>query len=271
MDYEQYYSYSNARIIALILIGFFMFNYYMHPMDMIFKPTNINQSINTTPTPIIIYKNVTVLVTPTPDGKTYFASEYQSGIRKLGRWFSWTRDNVSGYEGQNIHVKVYDYRIFNSIHIFNAPDYNYYEILPNQENTKYLFIFVKIYMDDYKEDKTKLWLPSETHYYVSAKGITYQPITWDKQLRIKELEEVVNDNEDYRIGYYGVFNTYSPDKKYRASAGETYTDIYWIYPGESNAIDGYIIYAIPKDIEDKDIEVLTDMYSFGQPSWKLIA
>jgi len=261
----------NPKIpVILLIIGFF-FVISGIPFIMIkntfFKPVQNNTTV--TPTPIIIYKNVTVMVTPTPDGKTYFAGEYQSGIRKLGRYFSWYREDVEGKKDMSGHVKIYDYRFFNSIHIFDPTDYRYYEIIPNQDNAKYLFIFVKIYLDDIAGDDVPLWLPDENHYFVMANNTVYKPVKFEKRLRIKELEETFNDNNDFRIAYYGVFNTYTRDLRYRSSAGEYAQQLYYVMGGESNAIDGYIVYYIPKEIQEKDIKIFTDMYAFGNPEWIL--
>jgi hypothetical protein len=269
MDYEKHYTYTNPRVLFIIIILILGFNYYIHPMDIIFKkPVVVNQTpVNNT---IVIYRNITVTVTPTPDGKTYFAGEYESGIRKLGRYFSWFNKDVQGKEDMSGHVKVYDVMYFDSLHIFNPSDYTYYEIRPSDDTKQYCFVFVKIYLDDIIGDNTPLWLPTESHFYLQSKDKIYNPITWEKQLRIKELEETWNDNNNFRIGYYGVFNTYSRDLRYKSTAGEYAQDIYYVIGGESNAIDGYIIYEIPKGSKPDENLVLMDLYSFGQPSWKLI-
>lgn len=270
MDYETHYTYSNKHLVLLVIIGFFLINYYVHPMDLLIKkpaPTNTTNETNNT---IIIYRNVTVTVTPTPDGKTYFAGEYEDGIRKLGRPFSWYQRDVQGKEDMSGHVKVYDYRSFDSIHVFDHTDYKYYEIRPADENNRYVFIFVKIYLDDVIGGNTPLWLPTEKHYYLQAFNQVFTPEEWDKTMRIKELEETWTDNNDLRIKYYGVFNTYSRDLRYAKTAGEVAEPIYYVMGGESNAIDGYIVYSVPKNIKIEDITVITDMYAWGTPSWRLI-
>lgn len=268
MDYEQNYSYSNKRVLLIIIIGLWAINSAFHPLDMIMKKPEINTTINETNNTIIIYRNITVTVTPTPDGITYFAGSADDGVRKLGRIFTWDRRNVEGKKDLSGYVKVYDYRTFDSVHIFLPTDYNYYEVKP-ADDKKYLFIFVKIWLDDIGSNVDKLWLPNESHYIADVSGIAYSPIQWEKQLRIRELEEIWNDNNDFRIGYYGVFNTYSRDLKRKSTAGEYAEDLYYVYSGESNAIDGYIIYEIPKDSKDENIIILSNIHAFGNPSWKL--
>ena len=235
-DYEKYYTYSNSRTLILIVIGLWLVNMYAHPIDLIMKPQPVNISVNATPTPIIIYRNVTVTVTPTPDGKIYFASEYQDGIRKLGRLFSWMRYNALGNETMSSHVKVYDYRDFKSLHIFNPSDYKYYEVMPQEEDNRYIIIFVKIWLDDVTGSDMPLWLPNEQHYYLQSFNQVFTPVKWDRQLRIKELEDTFNDNRDSRIQYYGQYNVYTRDLRYKSTAGEKAEDIYWVMGGESNAV-----------------------------------
>jgi hypothetical protein len=262
----------NPKIKIIIVIGIIILLLSGIPFkiikDTVSPPKIINQSLNVTPTPIIIYKNVTVLVTPTPDGKTYFAGEYQTGLRRMGRLFSWYHENATGFKDMSGHVKIYDYRFFSSIHIFNPTDYRYYQVDSSQDK-KFLFVFVKIYLDNIIGKADSLWLPNEYHYYVSAKNTLYNPIQFEKRLRIRELEETWNDNGDFRIGYYGVFNTYSREIQYASTAGEVAQPIYYVKGGESNAIDGYIVYEIPYDINENDINIIGDMYAFGQPSWTL--
>jgi hypothetical protein len=270
MDYEQHYTYSNSRLLIILVLALVIGNYYFHPLDKIFPQNN---SINVTPVnnTIIIYRNVTVTVTPTPDGKTYFAGEYENGIRKLGRPFSWLQKNAEGLTSMSGHVKIYDTRYFDSLHIFDPTTYTYNEIKPSNDNNQYCFIFVKIYIDNViGNGAPDLWLPNEQHFFLQSKDKVYYPIEWTKWLRIKELENTWNDNNDHRIEYYGVYNSYSRDLKYKSSAGVYAQDIYWVIGGESNSIDGYIVYEIPKGSEPDENYVLAELYSFGIPTWKLV-
>lgn len=256
-------------IIAIIIFFVILSGIPFALIKVTFFPNPINKTVNETNNTVFIYRNITVTVSPTPDGKQYFAGEYQSGIRKMGRWFSWYRPNVLGKKDLSCHVKVYDYRMFEHIHVFDPSDYKYYEVKPNQEGMKYLFIFVKIYVDDVSGDDVRPWLQKEDHYYAQINGTLYTPIGWEKRLRIKELEETFNDNDDFRIAYYGVFNTYSRDKRYASTAGEVAEDLYYVMGGESNAIDGYIVYYIPTETKEEDVLILGNMDSFGQPAWTL--
>jgi hypothetical protein len=238
----------------------------MYPM---IKPEQ-EITINNTPnvSVITIYKEIEILVTPTPDGIIYYATEYQEGIRKLGRPFSWIRSDVSGLKDMAVHVRIYDYRVMDSYHWFNPSDYKYYEEFPSNKNNKFVFVFINILMDDISGDDTRMWLPDEKHYGIQIGQTIYQPLDFMKQLRIQELEDTYNLNDDHRIGYYNSYNYYSSNLNNAPTAGETYTNITWLRGGKSNAVDGYLVYEVPKEIELKDMILTANFYEFGNAAWK---
>ena len=114
-----------------------------------------------------------------------------------------------------------------------------------------------------------MWLPDENQFWLMSGGKTYQPVDWDKQLRIKEIEDTSTEDGATNVEYYGVINTYSRDKKHRATAGEYAQPVYYVRGGESNAIDGYIIYEIDKGNSPEENIVMGAMYAFGNPSWSM--
>ncbi|HAX17997.1 MAG TPA: hypothetical protein DCY00_05315 [Actinobacteria bacterium] len=247
-----------GSVFAIIIIAVFF------PYQMLEKPKYIPINVTITPTPIIEY----IYVTPTPDNGIYYAGEYLSGVRKLGRYFSWYRDNVSGYHDLSGHVKVYDYRIFDHVHAY-YPENAKYSILFPAAGKKYLFVFVKIWLDNISGDDVRLFVPDETHFIASVKGNSTQPIKWEKRLRLREFEETTNENGEYGIQYYGTFRKYTRDLEYAPSAGEYADPQINIYAGESNAIDGFIVYEIDTDAQPEDIKIVGNMYAFGAPVWIL--
>jgi hypothetical protein len=273
-DYEQNFFEEkiNYRFIAIILICTLVVGVLFYPaMSKSMEKPKVNLSNITIPTetpfqPIIQY----VYVTPTPDkdnGQVY-ASEYNQGIRKLNRYFSWYRDNVTGLKDMSGHVKVYDYRLFKTYHWFNPNDYKYYEQMAG-DGKQYLFVFAKIYLDDVIGDDTRMWVPNEFHYSVQIKDQIFYPLAHEKRLRIKELEETWNDNNDYRIQYYGTFRTYNRNLAYANTSGEIAEQIYYLKGGVSNAVDGFIIYEIPSNTNINDVIVLSNIYQFGKIGWVL--
>lgn len=264
MDGEYEFN-SRVVVFGIIFMGIIIALFF--PYQMFEAPKKVvNITVNITPeiTPIIKY----VYVTPTPDNGIYYAGEYQQGIRKLGRYFSFYRDNVSGLHDLSAHVKVYDYRIFDHVHAYFPEEAKYYAQYPSA-GKKFLFIFVKFWLDDITGDDVRPWTPDENHYIVSVKGNSSLPIKWDKRLRLRELEETGTDNDDTRIQYYGTLRLYSRDLTYAKTAGEYAKQLNYTYAGESNAIDGFIVYEIDVDVMPEDIKIIGNMNEFGGPIWIL--
>lgn len=256
----------NLQFLAVVGVALIILAFMLYP---VFKPkdipkTNITPNVST----ITIYKEIIVTVTPTPDGKLYFADEYQSGVRKINRPFSWYREDVSGKKDMSVHVTVYAYRVFNSFTWFNAQDYKYYKQFPTSIDNKFVFVFVQIYMDDIIGNDARMWLPDEKHFALQVNNKLNYPIAdFPKHLRIKELEETFDKNDVNRVSYYGTERTY--EKGNPKTAGETTINFTYLKGGISNAIDGYLVYEIPKDIPDEELKITASFNSFGNSAWIL--
>jgi hypothetical protein len=282
----------NSRIIVFAILGIILliaifFPYSSFDKPKIIDPTNLTLSdkdkvviyskltpeerikvanyIMTTPTPVIQM----VYVTPTPDNGYYYVSEYESGIRKLQRPFSFSRKDVSGLKDLTAHVTVYDYRIMDSYNWFNPADYKYYEQKPLDNNNKFLFVFIQFYIDDISGDGVKFWLPKDNSFAVQIDETLYQPIEFEKQIRIHELEEIYNFNDDNRITAYNSIRMYSHSTEKTKTAGEYSQNIDVLQPGKSNAIDGYLLFEVPNHISVDNTKILGTFYAFGESQWVL--
>jgi hypothetical protein len=263
---------------------------------------------NTTPNVLIVYKTIEKLVTPTPDGHIYFASEYQNGTRLLQHPFSWIRNNAliaqnantsaPIYDNNGIFIAsenpenkpdtqdmkvttiVYDYKMFDKLHAFNPADYKYEEIYPDNPENKFLLVFVYVFMDDIIGDDTRMYMFKNDAFVVyeqnshSPDKKTYYSKEFPFQLRFKELEETFTFNNDYRVEAFKSFRQYGSylsNPEYVSTAGEYNDQQYYLRGGKSNALDGYLIYEIPKDDNPEDLIVLGSFYSFGWSNWLLRA
>lgn len=271
MEYEINYDNKPINLHLIIIIGIAAIVFYIMFFPMFFSQVKTDIPVEVTPnvSVITITEYVTVLVTPTQDGIHYFASEYQNGLRKIKKPFSFNQQDVTGYKDLVVHAQVYDYRIFDYYTWFNPTDYKYYRERPSAPDKKFAFVFMNIWMDDNTGDDTRLWLPNASHFGLQARDTIYYPIPFMKQLRIKELEETYNLNDDSRIKYYGVNTYYSSNKQYAETAGETYEELTYLRGGKSNAIDGYIVFEIPEDIKEEELVFRGEFYKFGSASWKL--
>lgn len=253
-------------IVILLLSGIpsKMYKEYTKP------PKIINQSINVTPTPQIIY----ITVTPTPDNGVYYSGEYQNGTRKLQRPFSWFRENVSGLKDMAVSVSVFDYRIFPKLHLSNLAKTNsltpeqYYEIYPQTDNSEFLFVFVSLTMNNIIGDDSRMWFPDKDHFSVQIDNNIYYPTPFTLQ-RIQELETVSDLDRAVYTHPYGETKKYTKNSDKVESQGYYNVDTWYLRGGESNTESGFIIYEIPKNTPKEKIFINGAFFAFGYSSWIL--
>lgn len=271
MEYERDYDREplNFQLIGIIAIVAIVFMFMIYPvLAKSIAPKPVAPVI--TPAPIetkIVYQIVEIK--PTPDGFTYFASEYEDGIRKTGRPYSWIRNRVVGLQDMAGHIRIYDYKEFSKLHWYNAADGRYHTMYPDS-GKKFLFVFVNVYLDDVTGQDTRYYIPKQNAFIAYADDRTvYYPFTYPYYVRIKELEETFNYNEVTSVKAYGQERRYSRDLKYKETAGEYSLPIDFIYAGKSNAEDGYLVYQIDENINVNDITIAVNIFE-AHPSWKLI-
>lgn len=305
----------NPRILAvLVMVGFFAF--LLFGGGLLF-PNKDKVRINITNNTTIIYKTITqiVTVTPTPDGHTYFASEYQNGTRLMQRPFSFIRYNamlnqnanntplteneslsqqINSYNSSNIvrpvltpdgkdmkiTTIVYDYRLFDKLHQFNPETYKYEEISPD-EGKQFLFVFVHTFMDDVIGDDTRMWMFSGKSFVVYDGSQSYLPFEYQVERRFRELENTYTFGHGYKVQAFKSFRQYSglyepsintievSHDTLVGNAGEINDEIYYLRGGESNAVDGYLLFEIAKDDTPDKLTVGAQFYSFGWSQWLL--
>lgn len=259
----------NPRIFAfLAIVGFFIFLAF--GQNIIFPKRNIEEN-NDNNTVIVVIENITtIMVTPTPDGHTYFASEYQNGTRLLKRPYSFIRYNALYGQDMKVTTIVYDYKFFDKLHWFNPAQYKYQEMLPTNTDNKFCIIFIYTFMDDIVGDDTRMWMFNRSYFGVYDGTNVYQNTAYPYQLRFRELEDTTNFNGDSNIQAFKQQRMYNPEEYNIKTAGEFSDESYYLRGGRSNAIDGYMIYEIPKDKTPEQITVLANFASFGNANWRLV-
>ena len=260
--------YNPIRIIGIIIIAGLFIWYFPITHNLLFPAP---KTIETTKL-IYINNTKTVFVTPTPDGRIYFASEYQSGIRKLNQPYSFisykASDGISKNNSFKFSVNVYDYRQFDYLHWYN-PSLGKYQILFPKTGYKFLFVFVDAYIDDILSDNIRIWLPNNFQFQYLTDVFTEYADNETKQLRYRELEFTPNINNDGYIQYYGQKRMYVNTEDTRKTAGEYSEQQYYLYEGFSNRMNGYILYEIPDYINIQNGYIIANFGGFGYSSWSL--
>jgi hypothetical protein len=243
-------------IIFIIAIG----------LPMTFPKPVIKQ--NVTPNITYVYKTVTVLVTPTPDGHIYYSGEYQNGTRLLKRPFTWIRYNALGKQDMKVTTIVYDYAYFEKLHWFNPTTYKYQELTPNGINKTFLLVCINTFMDDKGGDDTRMYaMPRKAFAVFDGMNTTYN-IEYPYQWRFREVENMHNFN-NLQLEAFKSFRAYSSSSDNSATAGEYNDENYYLRGGESNSIDGFLIFEVDKDSKPEDTKVLAQFRVFGYSSWRL--
>ena len=224
---------------------------------------------NTSGNITIVYRDVIKLVTPTPDGHIYFASEYQNGTRLLQRPYSWIRYNALGKQDMKVTTIIYDYKIFNKLHSFNPSTYKYEEILSSSLDKKFLMVFIYVFMDDIIGDDTRMWMFNRSFFAVYDGNETYRPIEYQYDLRFKELEDTYTFDHSTGVQGFKSFREYSRSSEYSYRAGQYNDEIYYLRGGKSNAIDGFLLYEIDENKTPENLIILGNFYSFGSAQWRL--
>jgi hypothetical protein len=251
--------------IGLFLIIFLV----MYGLPMTFPHPTIKVNNSTVKNVTYVYVTKTVLVTPTPDGHTYYAGEYQNGTRLLKRPFTWIRYNALGKQDMKVTTLVYDYAYFEKLHWFNPTTYKYVEMLPTSENKKFLVVCIDTFMDDIAGDDTRMWMIPRNSFAVFDGLNTSFSLEYAYQWRFRELESMSNFNGDGYIQGFKSSRAYSPNTDFRETAGEYNEEQWYLRGGQSNAIDGFLIFEVDKDSQPIDTKVLAQFRVFGYSSWRL--
>jgi len=172
----------------------------------------------------------------------------------LGKLFSFGSGRVAS-EGT-----VYRYWINDTYHWHNDLDNRYY---PEKPPSGYKYLFVFVHMTNTGD--TRVWYPPSRTIAVHYDGSTYTPDTThflpdkaddenDKPIEIREIQFFQKLNGDEYVEDFGY------------SHGTT---SFFLYPGESNSLDGYIIYIVPASLTPEKTYVVIPFNGQDTGVWKL--
>lgn len=269
-EYEQSFDKPIINLQALFFIVLIIGAGFWYLSPIVFPKEKVSPIIKNESTAIqIVYINVTV--TPTPDGKLYYASEYQNGIRKISNKFSFYADNASGFKRMYISSTVFNYKTIESLHWFNPTDYKYYSMVPHV-GYKYLIVYYAMWMDDRAADNTQFHIPKSENFVVQSlhdSNRLYYPIDYPAQLRFAEMEDDLDYRNKESIQSFGQHREYTRKSDGKNTAGEISVEDTILRAGLSNTMSGYKIYEIPDYLKDDELIAGINFYAFGDTWWRL--
>lgn len=200
--------------------------------------TPMENKTNITHSEPIITDQSTIIPTPTIDPFPY--------ALKIGGKFVFGSDEVRSI------ATVYRYKLFDNYTYHNdALNINLPQNPP--EGKKYLFVFLNIE----NIGKTRVFIPTVKAITVLSKGEIFA-IDPDRNpdLWIVELQTSKKLNNGESVRDFGIKEKGMIESEF-------------VYPGTSNAIDGYLIYVVPKDINPEETIVSIAFNGYENGFWVL--
>jgi hypothetical protein len=165
-----------------------------------------------------------------------------------------------GSEKVASEATVYRYWINDTYEWHNDKDNNYYVQSP-QAGNKYLFVFIQLV----NIGDTRVWFPSAGSVVVNYNGARYyQDQSHYKPNKAHDVRETPLEVKE--IQYFHKLNGDEYVEDFGFSHG---TELAYLYPGSSNAVDGYIIYEVPKSLNPEGTYVMIPFNGKDQGVWKL--
>jgi hypothetical protein len=186
--------------------------------------------------------------TPTPEPDPF------PDALNLKEWFPFGSGNVAS------KATVYKYWINDTYQWHNDMDNHYYIQKPHAGN-KYLFVFVHMV----NNGDTRVWFPSAGNVIVHYGGASYyQDQSHYKPNKASDIKATpVEVNE---IQYFHKLNGEEYVEDFGFSHG---TELAYLYPGISNAVDGYICYEVPQSLIPEKTYVEISFNAKDRGVWKL--
>jgi hypothetical protein len=188
----------------------------------------------------------TIMPTPTPD---LFPDAF-----RLGEKMPFGSGEVAS-EGT-----VYRYWINDTYQWHNDMDNKYYPQVPSAGN-KYLFVFV--YMENV--GSTRVWLPHAGTVSVWNNGNTY----YEDPEHYKPDKATDRDATAIEVREIQYFHKMNGDEYVEDFGFSHGAELGYIYPGKSNAVDGYIIYEVPQSLVPEETYVSIAFNGDDHGVWRL--
>jgi hypothetical protein len=227
-----------------------------------------------TPVPIPT-KIITTVPTPTPvitipTAAQKFVDPFAPGERSEGQWYKWLRNDVLGLKDLNVGIILYRHRWMDRYTWYNPAMAQYYTQAPSPGNR---YFVVWVHEEMFGENQSfdpRMWGFDETAFRLQAGQNLYAIETSHNPVaRIKEFDDYVDYTKTVTAGPFGYDIIYTGQSLH--TGGFVAQRQGWLRMGAGNAFDGYMIFEIPKETQEKDIRLLGNFASFGDANWKIAA
>ena len=187
-----------------------------------------------------------------------------AGERNIGQWYNFTISNVSGYSRASYHYVVYN-AYFRDNYSYLDENWQDLEMQYPGPGQKYLFVWIAGYLDD---SSTDWWGWDRYHFpmWYNNVAVVPEPVT---MVSTQFTLHYWNHDHPRLIG--GMENaSYYPGFTW---SGEPYgfydgVELDRMYPGITNAYNGYVIYQVPKQATMDQIRIAMNTYT-DQAWWNI--
>lgn len=173
---------------------------------------------------------------------------------RLKERFSFGSGNIAS------EATVYRFWINDTYEWHNDMDNRYYVEKPRAGN-KFLFVFVHMQ----NNGNYRVWFPPAGNIIVSHNGASYTEDQGHYKPN-KASDEDATPIEVKEVMYFQKLNGDEYAEDFGFSHG---TELAYLYPGASNAVDGYIVYQVPKSLVPEETYVMISFNAQDQGVWKL--
>jgi hypothetical protein len=198
-----------------------------------------------------------------------FVDPFVPGLRSENQWYKWYRPEVSGLKDLQIGIVCYRHAFLDRYTWWNPSTGNYFTQRPTLGNRFFIVWVHEEMIGTSPKDDPSFWSFDERAFALqvgneimpSQMNTTYNPV-----LRIKELDEKTDYYDTITappFGYYVKYTGHAPQ-----SGGFEAQKLGWLRMGKGNAIDGYIIYEVPRETQIRDVQLLGEFGTFGNVIWR---
>jgi hypothetical protein len=230
---------------------------------------DISKQPSVAPTPFATIAKPTITYpTAIPTVEMKFVDPYTSGERFEGQWYKWFRQNVSGFKHMNAGVVVYRHAFLDGYTWWDNAMGQYFPA-PAPLGRRYFAVWIheELLGDTSKDDgrfygfRDNAFQLQYKSYFLLSKDENYNPVNWI--LEFNSQYDYYNTVIAQPFGYVQVYTGHDPE-----TGGYSAQTTGWLVPGKGNAIDGYIIYEVPGDAQERDLMLIGNFASFGNAYWR---